>query len=116
MQNDQSLKGLGLFSLEVLHLISIGEKETFKEIEKHFEECDTIEYIYNKYKNEFSVHFDNQIYNNAALNKYFFNYTSYVEGNERRKYKLANEDDGLLLIIALVFDALELYSPNMKVE
>ncbi len=116
MEEDKSLKGLGLFSLELLHLVSIGKKETFGEVEKHFEEKDIIEYIYNKYKDEFFINFDNGTYNNSVLNEYFYNYSSYAPGNEYRKYGIANEDNGLLLIVALVFDVFEQYSPNMKIE
>ena len=33
----ETLKGIGLFSLDILHLISIGKKESISEIEQHFD-------------------------------------------------------------------------------
>lgn len=102
-----NLKGIGLFVLEIIGLISSGEKEKVSDIEKHIDNNDVVEYIYNKYKNKFSIHFDGSTYSNSAINKYFNNYSGYIEGNESRKYGIFNEEDGLLLIIALITDKIE---------
>ncbi len=107
MLKPKSLKGIGLFQLEVLHLISIGKKENIEAIEKHLDDGDLIEYIFNKYRDEFFVVFNNEVYDNEALNLYFQNYSGYIQGNERRKYGIMNEDDGLLLIPALISDKIE---------
>ena len=53
MLNPKSLKGIGLFQLEVLHLISIGKKETIEDIEKSLDNGNLIEYIFNKYRDDF---------------------------------------------------------------
>ncbi len=42
---ENTLTGLGLFSLEIIHLISIGKKEKIAEIEQHFSNSDVVEYF-----------------------------------------------------------------------
>lgn len=104
---ENTLTGLGLFSLEILHLVSIGKSESIGEIEKHFEAMDLVEYLNNKYKEDFFISFDNSTYDNNCINKYFCNYIGYIEGNESRKYGIVNDRDGLLLILALITDRIE---------
>lgn len=107
MENKKRYLGLGLFQLEVIHLISAGKKETWQAIEQEMGNRTLIEYIYNKYRQEFSVPFDNSLYQNDSLNELFYNYYGYIQGNERRKYKVMNEDDGLLLILSMISDFIE---------
>ena len=42
MIGEGSLKGIGLFALEVMHLISSGKKETLATVEEHFEKKDIV--------------------------------------------------------------------------
>lgn len=112
MLNSKSLKGIGLLQLEILHLISLGKKESVEIIEEHIHKGDLIEYIFNKYQDEFSIAFDNEVYDNEALNLYFKNYSGYIQGNESGKYGIMNEDDGLLLIPALISDKIEHSATN----
>lgn len=107
MVNPKTLKVIGLFQLEILHLVSIGKKESIETIEKCMDEGNLIEYLFNKYKEDFFIVFDNEIYDNEALNQYFQNYSGYIQGNESRKYGIMNETDGLLLIPALICDKIE---------
>ena len=93
----ETLKGIGLFSLDILHLISIGKKESISEIEQHFDNGDVVEYLNKKYAADFMVKFDDHTYDNKAINKYFSNYAGYISGNESGKYGIVNDDDGLLL-------------------
>lgn len=116
MIGEGSLKGIGLFALEVMHLISSGKKETLATVEEHFEKKDIVEYLSSKYKDEFFIVFDNGIYDNEQINLYFFNYVGYIEGNECRKYGIINEDDGLLLIVSLLTDKIEKEAIYWKVE
>ena len=102
-----TLTGLGFFSLEVLHLISVGKKEKISDVEAHFSSNDIVEYISQKYDEEFWVKFDNSTYDNSAINKYFSGYSGYIEGNEARKYGIMSENDGSLLILALITDKVE---------
>ncbi len=102
-----TLTGLGLFSMEILHLISAGKKEEISIIEKQFEQSNLVEYLSEKYNDEFYIKFDNTTYDNSQINKYFSNYSGYIEGKEDRKYGIINGDDGLLLILALVNDKVE---------
>ena len=102
--NNNNLMGLGLFSLSIIHLVSIGKKESFETVEKHIEEADVIEYLYEKYKDHFMVSFDNHIYNNQQLNAYFNSFSGWIEGNEARKCGIIGEKNGLLILLALVTD------------
>lgn len=113
---ENTLTGLGLFSLEIIHLISIGKKEKITDIEQHFSNSDVVEYLSNKYPDEFWVKFDNSTYDNNQINKYFNNYTGYIEGSECRKYGIQNDDDGLLLMLALITDKVEIACRNWSVE
>ena len=103
----KSLKGIGLFQLEVLHLISIGKQENIETIENHMSEGNIIEYIFNKYRDDFFVLFDNVVYDNKALNTFFQDSCGCISGNESRKYGIMNETDGLLIILALISDKIE---------
>ena len=111
-----SLKGLGLLALNILHLISIGAKEKIETINTCIEKNNVIEYLTKKYKDHFFIAFDNTIYNNSQLNAYFHNYCGYIEGNEERKYGIMGEDSGLLLLLALITDKVEEHSYEWTVE
>lgn len=111
-----TLTGIGLFAMEIIHLISAGIHETLEEIEKHFENQDLVEYLGRKYDERFFIKFDGSTYDNAAINRYFFEYTGYIQGNERRNYGIMNEGDGLLLIPALLMDRVEVECRKWKPE
>ena len=102
--NDKSLKRIGIFAQEIVHLISYSKKEKVRDIEEHFDSNNLVEYLYTKYKSDFSNSFDGKNPENEAINAYFNQYAGYIVGNEDRKYGIKNEDDGLLLILALIFE------------
>ncbi len=104
---ENTLTGIGFFGMQILHLISNGKSEGIQEIEKHFDDGDLVEYLSKKYDDYFYIKFDNSTYDNSAINKYFSNYSGFIEGNEAKKYGIMNEQDGLLLILALIFDKVE---------
>jgi len=81
--------------------------QTLKDIETHLDDADLVEYLSKKYDSQFNVKFDDTQYDNSEINKYFTNYSGYIEGNEDRKYGILNQDDGLLLILALLTDKIE---------
>ena len=96
---------LQLLGLEVIALISQGKIETIEDIEKHIDEGDLIHYIREKYHDDmFNTFEDDCPYNLDDWNKAFLGYSGYIQGNERRKYGICNDDEGLLLIVALVLD------------
>lgn len=115
MLHPKTLKGIRLFHVEILQLVSIGKQESIEAVEKAIDDGNLIEYIYDKYRSEFFVLFDNVIYDNEALNAYFQNYSGYIGGNEARKYGIMNDNDGLLLILALISDKIEKSSPNWTI-
>ena len=104
---NNSLKGIGLLQNCILHLVSIGEKESIADIEAHLESKDLVEYLYSKYKADFLISFDNSIYSNESLNSYFGQYCGCIEGEEYSKYGITKSDDGLLLILALISNIIE---------
>ena len=110
-----NLKGIGLFAFQINSLISRGKTETFSKVEEHFASKDIVEYIYNKYIDFFPIRFDNSNYDNKAINKYFSEYSGVIEGNESRKYGILNENHGLLLILALLFDRVEIESNKWEI-
>lgn len=99
---------INMFALELITLISAGSKETITEIEKHMYDNDVVFYIYEKYQNKFSANFGrNSMYDIESYNQFFYDMSSYVNGNESRKYGIVNEHDGLLLIVAIILDFLK---------
>ena len=111
-----NLKGIGLFQMQILHLISIGKKENLETIEQHMYDGDLIEYIFNKYSDDFYVPFDNNIYDNKTLNSFFQKYVGGIEGNEDRKYGIMNNEDGLLIILAFIGEKTERASIEWTIE
>lgn len=110
MMHEGTLAGFGILALEIIVLISSGEKEPIDIIEDHLGKGDIIEYLQNKYCHKFFIPFDNSMYDNKMLNRYFSNYDGFIQGNERRKYGIQQQDDGLLMILALMTDKIEIES------
>ena len=50
---ENNLKGMGLFSLSIIHLVSIGKQESFESIEKCIEEGNVVEYLIRKVQRSF---------------------------------------------------------------
>lgn len=96
---------LELFGYEIIALISRGHKETIATIEKQMESENIIQYIRDKYDGElFNTFSDEAPYNYDDWNKAFAKYSGWIEGQERRKYGVEDEEDGLLLLLALVLE------------
>ena len=88
---------LELLGFEIIDLVSCGYKETISEIENQIENESIVQYIREKYK-------DNMPYNYADWNKALAKYSVWIRGQERRKYGIENEDDGLLLLLAFILE------------
>ena len=96
---------LELLGFEIIDLVSCGYKETISEIENQIESESIVQYIREKYKDNLSNTFsDNMPYNYADWNKALAKYSGWVRGRERRKYGIENEDDGLLLLLAFILE------------
>ena len=96
---------LALLGFEIIDLVSCGYKETISEIENQIESESIVQYIREKYKDNLSNTFsDNMPYNYADWNKALAKYSGWIRGRERRKYGIENEDDGLLLLLAFILE------------
>lgn len=96
---------LELLGFEIIDLVSCGYKETISEIENQVESESIVQYIREKYKDNLSNTFsDNMPYNYADWNKALAKYSGWIRGRERRKYGIENEDDGLLLLLAFILE------------
>lgn len=96
---------LELLGFEIIDLVSCGYKETITEIEKQIENEKILQYIREKYKDNLSNTFsDSMPYNYDDWNKALAKYSSWISGRERKKYGIENEDDGLLLLLALILE------------
>ena len=105
---DGTLKGIGLFASELIHLISLGKEETIQSVEQHISNGDVVTYIFKKYKEDFAVQFNEESpYDVSAINKYFSRFDGVVNGEESRKYGIMNSSEGLLLLIVLLMDKVE---------
>ena len=98
---------LQLFGLEIIALISQGKSETIEQIEQHIDAGNLIQYIREKYKdNMFNAFDDDCPYNLEDWNQAFAGYSEYIQGNERSKFGIYNDNEGLLLIVALILEIL----------
>lgn len=96
---------LELLGFEIIDLVSCGYKETIADIEKQMENENILQYIREKYHDNLSNTFsENMPYNYEDWNKALAKYSGWIEGRERRKYGIENEDDGLLLLLALILE------------
>lgn len=94
------MRNLQRIGQEVIALCSRGEKEALQAVENHLEKGDVIEYLIHKY------HLDIKVEAIKELDKKLNTYADYVIGNEDRKYGIISEDQGLLLILSLLFEIL----------
>lgn len=94
-------KNICCFAWEILNLISSGEKESLKVIEEKISKNILVEYIISRYGGRFSCDYDC-----VSINSILGKYSGCMDGVEDRKYGLTNEDDGLLVIIALIIEEL----------
>lgn len=87
-----------VFGLEVNALVDQGQAESIQEVQSHFEHGDLTDYIKEKYKLDFP--FDRE--GMDEVNSRFQGMSSYVYGNERRKFLIQN--NGLCLIVAIALN------------
>lgn len=84
---------LELLGFEIIDLVSCGYKETISEIENQIESESIVQYIREKYKDNLSNTFsDNMPYNYADWNKALAKYSGWIrdenEGNMALKMKM----------------------------
>ncbi|OCZ49736.1 hypothetical protein [Dehalobacter sp. TeCB1] len=105
MERDNHFLKNGLLMLiyNSIALVDKGKHESIESIEEHMDNESLMEYIIEKYGSEedFSL-FDCGTYSKKDVNQAFWDITSYVKGNESRKYGVTN--NGLNLLIAVAFD------------
>lgn len=102
-----TLKGIGLFAMEIIHLISIGKTVSIEIIEKCIDQGNVIEYITSEFSEHFTVSFDGSLYDNQQLNAFFHSYSGAVNDNESRKLGVIGNDQGLLVLLALIAEIVE---------
>ena len=97
------LERIDLFAQEIISQISLGKKESVNEIIKQMENKNVVRYLYNKYKEDWFLSLDE----NCPYNVDDWEEFSYITENDaRRKWGIRNEDEGLLLLVSLTFEAL----------
>lgn len=101
------LDRIELLGGEIIALISSGCQETIEKVETEMEECNIVNYLAKKYGDRMAIAFDdNCSYNIQDWNKALSDYSGCIRGEEDRKYGIIKEDDGLLLLLALVMELL----------
>jgi hypothetical protein len=86
------------FGLDIVDLISKGKKETVSIIEEKIDDGNLIDFLSNQYNLNFS--YDER---DAEKLKKTFD-LAYTHGDSERKFMINNPDDGLLLVIAIIFN------------
>lgn len=100
--------GLDVLAFEIISLISKGYSESIFKIEEELDKSNLVDYLNTKYRKDFMANFEDGTYDLQELNKYFSDYSGYIQGNESRKFGVYNANEGLLLVIALIINGLKL--------
>lgn len=104
--------GLDVLAFELIALINDKYTETITKVEEELDNNNLVTYLNKKYKENFMADFENGPYDINELNNYFADFSGYVQGNESRKFGVSNEENGLLLVLALTINGLRL--PTVK--
>lgn len=101
------IERLPIFGYDLCCLISQGKAETIQAVEEHIQQGNLVEYICNRYKDNMAITIGpNCPYDIKSWEDAYSSYDGRIQGNERRKFGILNEQDGLLLVISLTFDIL----------
>ncbi|MFQ9544982.1 MAG: hypothetical protein ACLR02_08200 [Clostridium sp.] len=107
MIRHKGLYGINFFIMDIISIIDKGHIETVEKIEEEIFKKNVVNYICNKYSDIVEVPINENIYDIAKWNQELFGYSGYVEGNESSKYGIENNDNGLLLLLALLIDSIK---------
>ena len=101
------LERIDLFAQELLSQISSGKTEPVSKIIEEMEKKNVVHYLYAKYKDNWFLSLDeNCPYNVDDWEEKYYQFSYITENDARRKWGSCNEDDGLLLLVSLTFEAL----------
>ena len=101
------LERIDLFAQEIIKKIKKRKKESVNEIIKQMENKNVVRYLYNKYKEDWFLSLDeNCPYNVDDWEEKYSQFSYITENDARRKWGIRNEDEGLLLLVSLTFEAL----------
>lgn len=101
-------KGLKILAYELIATISQGHTETITKVEEELGKNKLVSYLNEKYKEYWMVNFESGPYDINELNNCFTELDGYVQGNESRKYGIVREEDGLLLMLSIIINELQL--------
>ena len=98
---------LELFGQEIISQISLGRTEPVEKILDEMGKKNVVRYLYNKYKDDWFLSLDDNCPYNVDDWEEIFNKYSYMSAYDvRRKLVVRNDDEGLLLILSLIFEEL----------
>ena len=108
MEKDHNgLDRIDLFAQELLAQVSSGKTETVTKIIEEMEKKNVVRYLYNKYRGDWFLSLDDNCpYNVDDWEEKYYQYSYITENDARRKWGICNEEDGLLLLVSLTFEAL----------
>lgn len=97
-----TLVGLEFWTRKIIRLISASNKEQICDIIKHIETSDIVEYIIQKYPDGLDGDLNPCTYDIGFINKSVCSNLFLSDSDIKGSFGLCNDDDGLLLILALV--------------
>ena len=101
------LDRIDLFAQELIAHISTGKKEKISTIIEKMEKKNVVRYLYEKYKDDWFLSLDDKCpYNVDDWEEIYAKFSYVSEYDARRKWGISNEDDGLLFLVSLTFEAL----------
>lgn len=92
---------------DIMHLVSVGYKESFDEVVKQLSQGTLLKYLHNKYKNElFILHFDTESpYDFAEWESVLDEYAYLTFYHDVQKQMgIMNKDDGLLVLLNIIIE------------
>lgn len=101
------LERIDLFGQELVALISSGKTEPVKKIIDEMETKTVVHYLYNKYKDHYTMSLgEDSPYNVDDWEEIYHQFSDTTPEEAKHRWGIYNEDDGLLLLSTLTFEAL----------
>ena len=98
---------INLLAQELVSQISMGKKETVKEIIAQMGNKSVVRYLYKKYRSNWLLSLDDDCpYNVDDWEELFFRFSNITEYDALRKWGIHHKDDGLLLLLSLTLEIL----------
>lgn len=108
MKEEFKIKGIRMFTRNVIRLISLGREESVSDIKNHIDNDDVADYILKKYSADLAVCPDEVSFNMQGINAFFNSFSDRFDcGETEGKLAVAGDNNGLLVLLSLVAELID---------